>query len=150
VPLDPAFVGRSYPPTRPYHVGREKIREFAAAVGDPNPAYDDIEAARALGHPDLVAPPTFAIALSMQAAYQVVMDPALGLDYNRVVHGDQRFVHARPIHAGDELTVVVTVEKIKSLAGNDVITTRADIVSTSGEPVCTAYSTLVSRAPEAS
>jgi acyl dehydratase len=150
VPLDQAFVGRSYPPSRPYQVGREKIREFATAIGDPNPAYDDVEAARALGHSDLVAPPTFAIALSMQAAYQVVLDPALGLDYNRVVHGDQRFVHARPIVAGDELTVVVTVEKIKSLAGNDVITTRADISSISGEPVCTAYSTLVSRAPEAS
>ncbi len=149
MPLDPTFVGREYPPTRPYQVGREKIREFAVAIGDPNPAYDDVEAARALGYPDLIAPPTFAIALSMQAAYQVVLDPALGLDYSRVVHGDQRFVHARPIHAGDELTVVVTVEKIRSMAGNDIITTRADIASTSGEAVCTAYSTLVSRAAEA-
>jgi acyl dehydratase len=149
VPLDQAFVGRSYPPTRPYQVGREKIREFAAATGDPNPAYDDVEAARALGHPDLVAPPTFAIVLSMNASYQVVLDPALGLDYSRVVHGDQRFEHARPIYAGDELTVAVTVEKIRSLAGNDVISTRADIVSVSGEAICSAYSTLVSRAPEA-
>jgi acyl dehydratase len=149
VPLDQAFVGRSYPATRAYQVGREKIREFAAAIGDLNPAYDDVEAARALGHPDLVAPPTFAIALSMEAASQVVMDPALGLDYSRVVHGDQRFLHARPIHAGDELTVVVTVERIKSIAGSDVITTRADITSTDGDAVCTAYSTLVARAAEA-
>jgi acyl dehydratase len=148
VPLDQAFVGRSYPPTPPYQVGREKIREFAVAIGDPNPAYHDLDAARALGHSDLVAPPTFAIALSLAAANQVVLDPALGLDYSRVVHGDQRFEHARPIVAGDELTVVVTVERIRSVAGNDIISTRADLASTTGEPVCTAYSTLVSRAAD--
>jgi len=148
MPLDPSFVGRSYPPTVPYQVGREKIREFAAAIGDANPAYSDVEAARALGHADLVAPPTFAIVLSMRASHQVVKDPALGLDYTRVVHGEQRFSYARPIVAGDELSVVVTVEKIRSMAGSDIITTRGDIVTTDGEAVCTAYSTLVSRAPE--
>jgi acyl dehydratase len=148
MPLDPSFVGRSYPPTAPYLVGREKIREFATAIGDSNPAYLDVEAARALGHPDLVAPPTFAIVLSLPAAHQIVLDPALGLDYSRVVHGEQRFALTRPIHAGDELTVVATVEKIRSVAGNDIITTRGDIATTAGEPVATAYSTLVSRAPE--
>jgi len=146
MPLDPSFVGRSYPPTPPYHVGREKIREFAAAIGDANPAYTDVEAARALGHPDLVAPPTFAIVLSMRASHQVVRDPELGLDYSRVVHGEQRFSYTRPIVAGDELSVVVTVEKIRSMAGSDIITTRGEIVTTDGDAVCSAYSTLVSRA----
>jgi acyl dehydratase len=148
MPLDPSFIGRSYPPTPPYQVGREKVREFAAAIADANPAYSDLEAARALGHPDLVAPPTFAIVVSMHAAHQVVMDPALGLDYTRVLHGDQRFSYVRPIFAGDELSVVVTVEKIRSLAGNEFITTRGDISTTEGELVCRAYSTLVARAPE--
>jgi acyl dehydratase len=148
MPLDPSFVGRSYPATEPYQVGREKIREFAAAIGDANPAYTDVEAARALGHPDLVAPPTFAIVLSLRASHQVVKDPALGLDYSRVVHGDQRFSYTRPIFAGDELSVIVTVEKIRSVAGNDIITTRGDIATTAGEAVCSAYSTLVSRAPD--
>jgi len=148
MPLDPSFVGRSYPPTAPYQVGREKIREFAAAIGDANPAYTDVEAARALGHPDLVAPPTFAIVLSMKASHQVVKDPALGLDYTRVVHGDQRFSYTRPIFAGDELSVIVTVEKIRSMAGSDIITTRGNIVTTKGEAVCSAYSTLVARAPD--
>jgi acyl dehydratase len=148
MPLDPSFAGRTYPPTAPYEVGREKIREFAAAIGEDNPACHDVAAARALGYPDLVAPPTFAIVVSLHAADQVVMDPALGLDYSRVVHGDQRFVHTRPIHAGDALTAVVTVEAIKSLAGNDVITTRTDLATADGEHVCAAYSTLVSRAPD--
>ena len=91
--LDQSFVGRTYPPTPPYEVGREKIREFAEAIGDANPAYRDPEAARALGHPDVIAPPTFGIVLSMTAGRQVIADPELGLDYSRVVHGEQRFVH---------------------------------------------------------
>lgn len=149
MPLDPSFAGRSYPPTPPYQVGREKLREFAAAIGDSSPAYHDVAAARALGYPDLVAPPTFAIVLSLHASYQVVADPALGLDYTRVVHGDQRFSYRRPIVAGDELAVVVTVEKVRSIAGSDIITTRGDIATTDGELVCSAYTTLVARAPDA-
>ena len=145
MPLDQSFVGRTYPPTPPYEVGREKIREFADAIGDANPAYRDPEAARALGHPDVIAPPTFGIVLSMTAGRQVVADPELGLDYSRVVHGEQRFVSARPVRAGDRLTAVVTVENIRSAAGNDMITTRADVSTVEGEPVFTAYSTLVAR-----
>jgi acyl dehydratase len=143
--LDQSFVGRTYPPTPPYEVGREKIREFADAIGDPNPAYRDVEAARALGHPDLVAPPTFSIVLSMTASRQVVLDPDLGLDYTRVVHGEQKFVNARPVYAGDELTVVVTVENIRTAAGNDIITTRGDVSTVGGEHVLSAYGTLVAR-----
>ena len=143
--LDQSFVGRKYPPTPPYEVGREKIREFADAIGDPNPAYRDVEAARALGYPDVIAPPTFPIVLSMRAGAQVVGDPELGLDYSRVVHGEQRFVYARPVRAGDRLTVTVSVESIRSAAGNDLLTTRGDVATVDGEPVLTAYSTLVAR-----
>jgi acyl dehydratase len=145
VPLDQSFVGRTYPPTPPYEVGREKIREFAEAIGDDNPAYRDPEAARALGHADVIAPPTFGIVLSMTAGRQVIADPELGLDYTRVVHGEQRFVITRPIRAGDRLTVSVTVENIRAAAGNDMITTRGDVATVDGEPVFTAYSTLVAR-----
>jgi acyl dehydratase len=145
VALDKSFIGRTYPPTPPYEVGREKIREFAEAIGDANPAYQDPEAARALGHPDVIAPPTFGIVLSMTAGRQVIADPELGLDYSRVVHGEQRFVSTRPVRAGDRLTAVVTVENIRSAAGNDMITTRADVSTVEGEPVFTAYSTLVAR-----
>ena len=91
--LDPRFIGRTYPPATVYEVGREKIREFANAIGDPNPAYRDPDAARALGHPDVIAPPTFAIVMTLAAADQVTHDPELGLDYSRVVHGEQRFVY---------------------------------------------------------
>ena len=75
----------------------------------------------------------------------MIADPELGLDYSRVVHGEQRFVITRPIRAGDRLTVTVTVENIRAAAGNDMITTRGDVTTVDGEPVFTAYSTLVAR-----
>jgi acyl dehydratase len=145
VSLDPSFVGRTYPPTEPYEVGREKIREFADAIGDPNPAYRDRAAAEKLGYPDVIAPPTFPIVVSSRAAAAVVLDPELGLDYSRVVHGEQRFVYTRPVRAGDRLTVAVTVENIRSAGGNDILTTRSEVSTVDGEPVVTTYSTLVAR-----
>lgn len=125
--LDQSFVGRTYPPTPAYEVGREKIREFAEAVGDPHPAYVDAEAARALGHADVIAPPTFVFSITYRAAGEVVQDPQLGLDYSRVVHGDQKFSYVRPVRAGDRLTVTSTIEAIKSLAGNDILDVRGDV-----------------------
>ncbi|MGP3927389.1 FAS1-like dehydratase domain-containing protein [Streptomyces sp. 8N616] len=148
MPLDQSFVGRSYPPTPPYEVGREKIREFAEAIGDPNPVYTDADAAKEFGHPDVIAPPTFVFAISFKAAEQVVHDPALGLDYSRVVHGDQKFVYSRPVRAGDRLHVTSTIESIKSLAGNDILDVRGDVHDDSGEHVVTALTKLVARAAE--
>ncbi|MGA5823293.1 FAS1-like dehydratase domain-containing protein [Kitasatospora sp. NPDC094028] len=146
--LDPSFIGRSYPPTEPYEVGREKIREFAVAIGDANPAYTDAEAAKALGHPDVIAPPTFPFAITYRAAGQVVEDPELGLDYSRVVHRDQQFRYTRPVVAGDRLAVVVTIDAIKSLAGNDVLTVRGEVTDVTGEHVVTSVMTLVARAAD--
>jgi acyl dehydratase len=144
--LDQSFVGRTYPPTPAYEVGREKIREFADAIGDPNPVYRDPEAAKALGHPDVVAPPTFPIVISMPAADQVVYDPALGLDWARVVHGDQRFTHERPMRPGDRVVAVVTVAAIKSFAGNDMISLMTEMSTVDGELISTARALLVARA----
>lgn len=146
--IDPVHVGRRYPPTAPYDVGREKIREFADAIDDPDPAYRDPPAARALGYPDVIAPPTFAIVLTLAASQQIVEDPELGIDYSRVVHGDQRFVLSRPIRASDRLMTTISIDALRSLAGNDLITARGDVSTVEGEHVVTAYSTLVVRAPQ--
>lgn len=150
MPLDQSFVGRSYPPTAPYEVGREKIREFAEAIGDGNAAYTDPDAAKALGHPDVIAPPTFPFVITYAAARQVINDPDLGLDYDRVVHGEQRFDYVRPVRAGDRLAVTVHIDSIKSLAGNDVLSVRGEVHDESGEHVVTSHITLVSRAPDKS
>jgi acyl dehydratase len=147
MPIDQSFVGRVYPPTAPYEVAREKIREFADAVKDPSPVYRDPAAARALGYEDVIAPPTFAIVVTLPAGHQVIDDPEFGIDYSRVVHGEQRFVHTRPVRAGDVLQVVVTVDNIRAAAGNDLVTTRADVITVAGEPVLTAFGTLVARGP---
>jgi acyl dehydratase len=145
VAINQEFIGRTYPPTEVYSVGREKIREFAKALGESAPCYFDVEYARELGYPDLVAPPTFAFVFTMQAGGQVIHDPELGLDYTRVVHGEQRFVQNRPIFAGDEITGTVSVDSIRSAAGNDMITVKTQVHATSGELVATVYTLLVSR-----
>ena len=143
--LDPSVVGRSYPPSAVYEVGRVKLAEFATAVADPDPSYRDPAAARAVGHPDVIAPPTFAIVLTLAAANVVLDDPDVELDYSRVVHGEQRFVHHRPITAGDRLVATTTIEAVRSVAGNDLLTTRVDVATEDGEAVCTATSMLVAR-----
>ncbi|SCG14085.1 Acyl dehydratase [Micromonospora echinofusca] len=143
--LDPSFVGRTYPPTAPYQVGREKIREFATAIGTADPAHHDPAAARALGHPDVVAPPTFPIVLTLAANQQIIDDPDLGVDYSRVVHGDQRFAYTRPVVAGDELVCVSVIDDVSSRGGHGFLTTRTEVATAAGEPVVTVWSKLVVR-----
>ena len=143
--LDRELVGRSYPPSAVYEVGRAKIAEFAAAIGDDSAVYRDADAARAAGHADVIAPPTFAIAVTLEAAMVVLDDPDVGIDYSRVVHGEQRFTHHRPIRAGDRLVATTTIEAVRSVAGNDMLTTRVDVATEDGEAVCSATSMLVAR-----
>ena len=143
--MDSSFVGRSFPLGEPYLVGAEKIREFASAIGDDNPISHSTVAAQAAGYDALVAPPTFAVVAVARAQDAVLFDPALGLDFSRVVHGDQRFVHHRLIVAGDALFCTVHVDSIRALGANDVLTVRAELVLSDGQPVTTAISSLVSR-----
>lgn len=144
--IDPSAAGRVYEP-QPYEVGREKIREFAEAIADPNPAYHDPRAARALGHTDVVAPPTFAM-IPVLRGFDILMDD-LGIEYSRVIHVDQRFVHNRPITAGDRLLTTTTLDTVRSRAGNDFLGIRCDVATRDGEAVCTATATLLVRAEEA-
>lgn len=143
--LDRTLVGRSYPPSAVHEVGRGKIAEFAAAIGSSDPVHLDVEAARSAGYPDVIAPPTFAIAISLQAAMVVLDDPDVAIDYGRVVHGEQRFAHHRPIRAGDRLVATTTIDAARTVAGNDLLTARVDLATEDGEPVCTVTSMLVAR-----
>lgn len=143
--LNEGFVGRSFDHPGTYVVGREKVREFAAAIGDANPLSHDVTAARARGFADVVAPPTFAIVLALRASEAVVTDPDLGLDYTRVVHGEQGFEFVRPIVAGDELSIVTTIESVRQAAGNDIIATLGRVTDATGATVVTTRSVLVSR-----
>ena len=93
----------------------------------------------------MVAPPTFPIVVTMAASGQIIRDPELGMDYSRVVHGDQKFAYTRPVVAGDTLVCVVTVDEITSRGGHDFLTTRTEVTTEAGEPVVTAWAKLVQR-----
>jgi acyl dehydratase len=139
------YVGRVFPASAPYEVSRVKIAEFADAIGDANPVYRDSAAARAAGHRDVIAPPTFAIVISMAASGTAMADPDLGLNYAMVVHGEQRFTYLRPLTAGDVVTAQPTITEIRDAGRNVMLTTSTEIRTVTGELVCTALSSLVER-----
>ncbi|HWC79446.1 MAG TPA: MaoC family dehydratase N-terminal domain-containing protein [Pseudonocardiaceae bacterium] len=145
MPLDPSFAGRDYPPSAPYVVSAAKIAEFAESIRDTSPVYFDSAAARAAGHPHVVAPPTFLTIVNLRTIAGIVADPKLGLDWSRVVHAEQRFAHIRPIVAGDRLVVAATITDIMARAGNDFLTVRADVSTEAGDPVAVCTATLVAR-----
>ena len=144
--VNPEIIGKTYPETKPYVVGREKIREFALATfhSADSPSVS-LEASKKAGLSDLVAPPTFAIVLQQQSLEMVIDDPEAELDFSRVVHGDQGFSYQRPIVAGDELTSQLSVESVKELAGNQMITFLTKIFDRENDVIAEARSTLVVR-----
>lgn len=143
--VNPDIVGKTYPPVGSYLVGREKVREFATAVFSKEPTHSDLDAARAAGFSDLVAPPTFPVILQEKALQILLADPDSGIDYSRIVHGDQRFDYVRPIVAGDELQATIEVTKVQTLGGHTMVTSESKVTDHSGDLVVVATSTLVVR-----
>lgn len=137
--VNQALEGKRYPRTAPYMVGREKLREFARATMLDESLLKD----------EVIAPPTFPVVIQEQSLKLVIEDPEAGLDFSRVVHGEQRFVYQRAIVAGDELTSELMVASIKSLGGNQMITFNTEIFDAENQLVCTAISTLVVRGENA-
>ncbi|MFL1375921.1 MULTISPECIES: FAS1-like dehydratase domain-containing protein [unclassified Nocardiopsis] len=126
--LNDALVGRVYRGADTYEVGREKVREFRAAVAAPDGDQ---------------APPTFPIVLAMSAQEAAVLDPELGFDFSRVIHRDQSFRSVRPLRPGDVLTTEVVITRIETLGGNDLVALRSDLRAADGEVVCVATTTLI-------
>lgn len=146
--VNKSFVGREYAPEGLYEVSREKIREFALATYGADlvhPAHLDPAAARALGHADVVAPPTFLVIAAQRSDERLIADPEAGIDFSRVLHGEESFTHHRPVVAGDRLLVTLHVDGVRSVAGNSILTTRNEITDCDGAAVCTVVSTLVVR-----
>ncbi len=141
--MNPELVGRVFAPTAPYLVGREKVREFARAVFADAPQHSDPEAARSLGYADVVAPPTFAMVVQDLTLQQLLGDPESGIELSRLVHAEQRFRYTRPIVAGDELVATLSVTGIRSMGGNAMITSEAEIVDADGAHVVTTTSVLL-------
>ncbi|WP_436698908.1 FAS1-like dehydratase domain-containing protein [Nocardioides sp. BYT-33-1] len=128
MPIDAALVGRAFPPTAPVPVTAESVAAFAASVGGPG---------------DGPVPPTYPIVVTFAALQDFLA--AEQVELSRIVHGDQRFRYARPVVVGDELTATLTVTGVRSIGGNDIVSTSSEITDATGAVVCTATATLVHR-----
>ena len=133
--VDASLAGRTFPATPPYAVSREKLAEFASATGS---TYDDG-----------AAPATFPIVVAFAAMTDLMEDPEVGISLHRVVHGEQRFTYTRPVVAGDTLSATLTVDSLRQIGGADIVGTRSEITDADGQPVCTAFATLVHRGEDA-
>jgi acyl dehydratase len=137
------LVGQSFTAPQPYEVSRGKVREFAEAVGESSALCYDTEAAQAAGYADLVAPPTFAVIPSFTGLHEVMA--RIGAPLQQQVHGEQGFVHHRPIVAGDVLVATATAQRIRAVAGNLFVTISCEVTGADGGPVTTARSVVVVR-----
>ena len=129
-------IGKTYPASV-YAVGREKIREYAYAVGETNPLYLDVEAAREAGYADVVAPPMFAVVYAGRAITPALFDPAVGIDFSHMLHAGQEFEWGPVVVAGDEITTTTTVAEIGERAGMGSYVFRTDSQNERGDTVCT-------------
>ncbi len=143
MPVNPELVGRAFPPTAPYLVGREKVREFARAVFADDPQHLDPAAARALGYADVVAPPTFAIVVTDATLQQLLGEPDSGIVLQNVLHAEQKFRYSRPIVAGDELTARLSVTGIRAMGAAAMVTSESEITDATGAHVVTTTSILL-------
>ena len=136
-------IGKRYPPVV-YAVGREKVREYAAAVGESNPLYFDVDAARAAGHADVLAPPMFVVVYCSAAFMTALFDPELEIDFAHLVHGAQDFRWQQPVVAGDEITTTLSVKDIAERAGLRFDTFETVSVNQHGQTTCVGtWSTII-------
>jgi acyl dehydratase len=136
VALNPDAVGKTYPSVA-YAVGREKVREFASAVGEEGRVHHDPDAAREAGYADVLAPPMFAVVYSSRALASALFDPDVGIDFARMVHGGQEFVWGPPVVAGDEIATEVEVKDIAERGGLAFYVFESRSTNQDGDTVCT-------------
>ncbi|MDN5901250.1 MAG: MaoC family dehydratase N-terminal domain-containing protein, partial [Brachybacterium sp.] len=136
---DPAFAGRTYPAGPVHTVSATKVAEFARATGATSPLHTDPEAARRAGHAGVLAPPTFLVSLAQATEAQYIEDPDAGIDFSRVVHGEETFTLHRPVVAGDRLIPTLTVESVRAAGGHTMVATRVDLVDETGADVAAVH-----------
>jgi acyl dehydratase len=136
MPVDTKAAGKTYEP-KIYAVGREKVREYANAVGETNPVHLDVEAARAAGYADVVAPPMFAVVYSAPAMAPAVLDPDVGINLAMMVHGGQEFVWGPAVVAGDEITTTASVKDISERDGKGFYVFETVSTNQDGDTVAT-------------
>ena len=128
-------VGKTYAPAT-YAVGREKIREYASAVGADNPVHHDADAAKAAGYRDVVAPPMFCVVYSSRAVAPGIFDPEVGIDFARLLHSAQEFRWGPLVVAGDEIATTMTVKDISARGEMGFYTFESVSTNQDGATVC--------------
>jgi acyl dehydratase len=128
--ISPESIGRTFPGTKSITVTQSEIDQFCAVIGESDTS---------------IAPPTFSIRISLDQSEAILTSPEVGINWDRLVHGDQKFEIKRPIKAGDVVTCSSTIESARVVAGNEIISVRSDI-STADELLVSSWSTLVVRA----
>jgi acyl dehydratase len=144
VPVNVDAIGKTYPVTT-YAVGREKVREYAHAVGETNPLYLNVEAAREAGYADVVAPPMFAVVYAGRAITPALFDPDVGIDFPKMLHGGQEFIWGPVVVAGDEIATTTMVKDITTRGGMNFFVFETDSRNQRGEMVCTGLWTNIVR-----
>ena len=145
MPLNTALIGKTYGEIE-FTVERGRVNQFVEAIEEQDPVFRDREAARAAGHPEQVAPPTFIAVIQPMTSGQVVLDEELGLDYSRVVHGEQSYRYERPLYVGDSMKARPRLANIQAKKSNEFLTIESEVHDAeTGELVLTVRSTLISR-----
>ena len=134
MPVDDQAIGKRYSPVT-YEVGREKIREYAHAVGEVNAVHHDPDAAREAGFRAVVAPPMFCVVYSAPAVGPAVLDPEVGIDFASMVHGGQEFEWGEPVCAGDAITTTARVAEISERDGRGYYVFESTSVNQDGHEV---------------
>jgi acyl dehydratase len=135
MPVNTQAVGKAYEPTV-YAVGREKVKEYARAVGETNSLHLDVDAARAAGYADVVAPPMFAVVYSAPSVGPPIFDPEIELNFAMMVHGGQEFLWGPLVVAGDEVTTTTNVKDISERDGRGYYVFESVSTNQRGEQVC--------------
>ena len=136
MPVKTDAIGKTYAPTE-YAVGREKVREFAHAVGESDRLHLDPAAARDAGYADVVAPPMFAVVYGAPAIAPALLDPEVGIDFAHMVHGGQEFRWGPLVVAGDQIRTTTSVKDISERGGMGFYVFETHSVNQREETVCT-------------
>lgn len=137
-------VGKEWPATT-YQVGREKIKEYASALGIDNPVHFDVGEAHRAGFRDVVAPPMFAVVYSSPAVAPAILDPEVELNFAAMVHGGQEFVWDEPACSGDEISTTAKCLSIEEKDGKGFYVFETNSVNQDGAQVARGTWTLIVR-----
>ena len=143
--LSPDIVGMTYVYPDFYEVGREKVREYAMAVKNSDPAYFNDDAAGALGHDAILAPLTFVSILGLKAQMAFFEHHNIPITEEKLVQAEQGLTMLRPIKAGDKLHCHIRLDSLRRAFGADVLTIRSRITNQHGETVQEDYTTMAGR-----